>query len=83
MVRKKIKFDIRKHVLVPKQTRLGPKQKKDLLEKLNATVFDLPKISASDPAIQELGAEVGDVIMVERQSPTAGKTVYYRGVTNE
>jgi len=80
---KKSKLDITKHILVPKHSKLSQKDKKQLLEKLNITIKELPKISIKDAAIQGLSPEVGDVIKIERPSPTAGKAIYYRGVMNE
>ena len=80
---KKAKLDITSHVLVPKHTKLSEKDKKELFEKYKISLKDLPRISKTDPAIQHLDIEYGDVIKIERQSPTSGKTIYYRGVLNE
>lgn len=71
------------HILVPKHRKLSEKEIKDLLEQHKITVNELPSIQKSDPALAELDAEEGDVIRIERDSPTAGKTVFYRGVSNE
>ncbi|MFO7835833.1 MAG: DNA-directed RNA polymerase subunit H [Candidatus Thorarchaeota archaeon] len=38
----------------------------------------LPRIFREDPAVKLLGARPGQVIRIERDSPTAGKTYYYR-----
>ncbi|PIN81065.1 DNA-directed RNA polymerase subunit H, partial [Candidatus Woesearchaeota archaeon CG10_big_fil_rev_8_21_14_0_10_30_7] len=43
---------------------------------------DLPKILVDDPMIQLLNAKDGDVIKIERNSLTAGKTIFYRRVVN-
>ncbi len=80
---KKVSFDVRTHVLVPKHAKLTQKDKNDLLKKLNITIKELPKISAKDPIIQPLNVTVGDVIKIVRPSPTAGEAVYYRCVVNE
>jgi DNA-directed RNA polymerase subunit H len=53
-----------------------------LFEKYNISIKELPKISRKDPAIEHLDAKEGDIIRIERESLTAGKTVYYRGVVN-
>ncbi len=76
-------FDISKHVLVPKHTKLSDKDKEKLFEKYNITIKELPKIMLTDPAIAHLEAKPGDVIKIERNSPTSGKSIYYRGVINE
>ncbi|MBI4150245.1 DNA-directed RNA polymerase subunit H [Candidatus Woesearchaeota archaeon] len=75
-------MDTTKHVLIPKHAKLGEKEKKDLLEKYNISVKELPKIMKDDPAIAHLDAKPGDVIKIIRDSPTAGKSIFYRGVTN-
>ena len=83
MAKKKIKFDIKSHILVPKHSKLNQKETKALFSRLNITPRELPKISIKDPAIAGLDVKISDVIKIERQSPTAGKAIYYRGVTSE
>ena len=73
----------RQHILVPKHKKLSEKEKKDILEKYHITENELPTIMKSDPALAGMDVEVGDVIMIERSSPTAGRTVFYRGVIGE
>lgn len=69
-----------KHILVPKHSKLGERATKELLEKLNIEREQLPKILLKDPAIANLKVKVGDVIAIERESPTAGKSRHYRVV---
>ncbi|MBS3121703.1 DNA-directed RNA polymerase subunit H [Candidatus Woesearchaeota archaeon] len=76
------KFDITKHSLVPKHTLVSEKEKKQLFEKYNISIKELPKILADDPAVKHLKPKQGDIIKVVRKSPTSGETVYYRGVIN-
>ncbi len=76
------KIDIKKHTLVPKHQKLSDKEKEDLLRKYNVTTSELPKIIKSDPMAIGLGAKTGDVIKIIRNSPTSGKTVFYRVVAN-
>jgi DNA-directed RNA polymerase subunit H len=75
-------FDLKKHVLVPKQSKLSEKDKKELLEKYKISVFDLPLISIKDTAIKGLDVKAGDVVKIVRQSPTAGESIFYRSVVN-
>jgi len=67
---------------VPKHTKLTIEETNALLGTLNISINQLPKILKSDPAIKHLNAEVGEVICIERNSPTAGKANYYRMVIN-
>ena len=76
------KPDAIKHILIPKHTKLGEKEKKELFETYSITIKDLPRIMSDDPAIAHLDAKHGDIIKIVRDSPTAGKTVFYRGVYN-
>ena len=76
------KLDVTKHELVPKHVKLVDKEKKDLLEKYNITITELPKISFKDASIQHLKAKEGDIIKIIRQSPTSGESLFYRCVIN-
>jgi len=79
---KKPKFKVDKHILTPKHTKLGEKEKAQLLEKYNVTSKELPKIQKTDAAIKDLDAKPGDVIKILRKSPTAGEAIFYRVVTD-
>ncbi|MBU0471231.1 MAG: DNA-directed RNA polymerase subunit H [Nanoarchaeota archaeon] len=72
-----------KHVLIPEHTKLGDKEVKELMDKYNVDIKELPKIFISDPAIQHLNVKERDVIKIVRKSPTAGTTIFYRGVIND
>jgi len=76
----KREIDISKNELVPKHFVLSEKEKEELLKKYGITLKELPRILSSDPMVKKLGAKPGDVIKIERKSPTAGKTIYYRVV---
>ncbi|MCD6422455.1 DNA-directed RNA polymerase subunit H [bacterium] len=75
---KKVTFNIFENELVPKHEILSEEEKQKLLERLNITDKQLPKILEKDPAVQALGAKKGDVIKITRRSPTAGIYYYYR-----
>ena len=77
------KFEVKSHVLVPEHIKLSDKEKKELFEKHAISFIELPKIRTHDPAISHLNAKEGDVIKIIRKSDTAGKTIFYRGVSNE
>ena len=68
------------HVLIPKHTKLNDKQKKDMLEKYNISLEQLPRIFIDDPAIADLDLTTDDVIRIDRSSPTAGIAYFYRRV---
>ncbi|MCK4590061.1 MAG: DNA-directed RNA polymerase subunit H [Nanoarchaeota archaeon] len=68
------------HFLVPQHTKLAKDKKKELLEKYNITLNELPKIHKDDAAIKHISVNSGDVIKVIRPSGTSGKSVYYRVV---
>jgi DNA-directed RNA polymerase subunit H (RpoH/RPB5) len=73
-------FEVNKHILVPKHSKLNDSEKKKLLEEHHIEIKSLPKILKDDPAIEKLGVKAGDVIKIERKSITAGTAIYYRVV---
>lgn len=66
------------HILQPKHSKLSEKESKELLEKLNVSKSQIPKIFANDPALPE-GCVVGDMIKIERKEGE-NTYVYYRVV---
>jgi len=73
-------FEVNKHNLVPKHSKVSDSEKAKLLEKYDITIKELPKIHNSDPAVVKLNLKMGDVVKIERESKTAGTAVYYRVV---
>jgi DNA-directed RNA polymerase subunit H len=66
------------HILQPKHTKLNEKETEELLNKLNISKAQLPRITSSDPALPE-GCETGEVVKIERKE--GEKTViYYRTI---
>jgi len=57
------------HTLQPKHTKLSEKDAQDLLDRLNISKAQLPKIFISDPALPD-GCQVGDIIKIERSNKT-------------
>jgi DNA-directed RNA polymerase subunit H len=74
------KFEVGKHVLVPKHSKLSEKDAKELFEKYSIDLQNLPRIYKNDPAIVHLDVNEGDVVKIVRKSPTAGESVFYRRV---
>ena len=77
-----VKQYVEKHVLIPKHSKVSDAEAKRILKNLKITFKELPKILSTDPAIAKLGINSGDIIKIERNSPTAGKSTFYRGVVN-
>ncbi len=73
-------FKIADHFLVPKHVLLSQQQAEALLKKYGMAVEQLPRILKTDAAIKELKPEKNSIVKIVRDSPTAGKTVYYRRV---
>ncbi len=68
------------HRLVPKHIILNKKDTEEILKKYHVEAFQFPYIKMSDPALEALGPKVGDLVKIERKSPTAGEAVAYRYV---
>ena len=45
--------------------------------------YNLPKILITDPAVKALGAKIGDITKITRNSEIAGTVVSYRLVVSE
>lgn len=75
------KFDISKHVLVPKHSKVSDKERKEVLEQYAITLRELPKINSTDPALDGLDVQEGDIIKIVRNSQSAGESIFYRRVT--
>ncbi|MFH1917842.1 MAG: DNA-directed RNA polymerase subunit RpoH/Rpb5 C-terminal domain-containing protein [Nanoarchaeota archaeon] len=66
------------HILQPKHTKLNEKESEKLLNELNVSKAQLPKILLNDPALPE-ECEMGDIIKIERKKD--GKiNIYFRVV---
>ena len=68
------------HHLVPKHELLSDEEVQKLLSQFGLDFDKLPQMSQEDPMAQELGAKVGNIIRITRNSPVAGETLYYRRV---
>ncbi|PKL54679.1 MAG: DNA-directed RNA polymerase subunit H [Candidatus Methanoperedenaceae archaeon HGW-Methanoperedenaceae-1] len=66
--------------MVPDHEILDGNEVDKILVEYNIEKEQLPKIYVSDPSAVSIKAKIGDVIRITRQSPTAGRSVYYRMV---
>ena len=66
------------HILQPKHIKFSEKEAQELLKKFNISKAQLPKIILTDPALPQ-GANIGDVIKIERKSDDK-VAFYYRVV---
>ena len=66
--------------MVPKHELLSEEEKEEVLRLLGVKPEQLPKIRVDDPIAKEIGAKVGDIIRIIRESPTAGVSIAYRYV---
>ena len=78
----KMTFKVDAHQLVNKHLKASDAEREALLKKYNIDSKSLPKIMKDDPAVLHLNLKLGDIVKIERQSKTAGKTAYYRAVTD-
>ena len=81
--KKLAELPIHNHILMCKHTKLSEKEKGELFKKYNLTGKELPLILENDAAIAKLDAKPGDVIKIERKSPTAGTALFYRIVVTK
>jgi len=66
------------HDLQPKTSKLKQAEIKELVEKYNISLSQLPKIKSTDPAIPQ-GCMTGDVVKIERKEEE-NLNVYFRVV---
>ena len=80
MATKKNQILVPDHIYVPKHEIMSKKEAQEVLKKYNCKPTELPLIFVNDPAILGLGVKPGDMIKINRTSPTAGQSLYYRYV---
>jgi len=73
-----MKIRLQDHILVPKHEVLSKEEAEEVLKLLGVKPEQLPKIRADDPIAKEIGAKVGDIVRIIRESPTAGVSIAYR-----
>ena len=75
-------FDLFGHEMVPTHVIAEDTEIQLVLEHYGIRKTHLPRIQVRDPAARVLGARPGQVVRVERSSPTAGTSYYYRLVVD-
>ena len=66
------------HILQPKHSKISKKEEDELLQKLNISKTQFPKIKQTDTSLPE-GVEIGDIIKIERKEEDE-TFVYFRVV---
>jgi DNA-directed RNA polymerase subunit H (RpoH/RPB5) len=67
------------HFLQPKHSKLGEKESEEILNRMNISSSQLPKIYSSDPSVPE-NCKEGDIVRIERKSADGKSFFYYRVV---
>jgi DNA-directed RNA polymerase subunit H len=75
-------FDLFDHEMVPIHVIAEESEIQLVLDHYGINKTHLPRIQSKDPAARVLGARPGQVLRVERASPTAGVAFYYRLVVD-
>ena len=70
--------NISENFLVPKHEIVPAEKAQEILQKYGADAKKLPQILRDDPMVLEINAKKGDLIRIIRDSPTAGRAIYYR-----
>lgn len=77
----KEEIDISNHELVPKHILLSQQEKEEVMKNFGIKkISQFPKILKTDPVVQLLNANPGDLIKIIRKSDTAKESIYYRVV---
>jgi DNA-directed RNA polymerase subunit H len=69
--------------LVPRHIIMSEEEVEELLKEYDIDRDKLPKILMDDPCAKALGAQPGQILKIERESPTAGTSYYFRMVVEE
>ncbi|MGA1821533.1 MAG: DNA-directed RNA polymerase subunit H [Thermoplasmatota archaeon] len=77
------KFNVMANYLVPRHSVIPNEEVEELLSRYGIDRTKLPKILITDPCVKAIKAQPGDVVLIERNSPTAGTSKYYRIVVEE
>ena len=73
-----MKIDIQDHILVPTHEIMTEDEIAEEFSGVEYDFKDLPKIKSNDPVVKAIGAKLGDVLRITRESQTAGVFITYR-----
>lgn len=71
------KEDRLSHELIPQHKVLPEGDRKKVLEQFGISEAQLPRILASDPALNGMAPKIGDIVQITRKDST-GEYEYYR-----
>jgi DNA-directed RNA polymerase subunit H len=71
-------FNPLEHKMVPRHEIVDENDLEKILIEYNIEKEQMPKIRESDPSARAIQCKVGDVVRITRESPTAGKAIFYR-----
>jgi DNA-directed RNA polymerase subunit H len=77
-----VEFDVLSHQLVPKQEILSELEFEEVMKRFKINKEQLPRILVTDPCIKRIGAKIGNVIRITRNSQTAGVSEFFRIVVD-
>ncbi len=77
------RFNVMENFLVPRHSIMSEEEVQELLERYGIVREKLPQILMMDPCARAVNAQPGQVLKIERESPTAGTSYYYRLVVEE
>ena len=77
------KFNVMANHLVPRHSVIPDEKVEEILNRYGIDKSKLPKILITDPCVKAIKAQPGDVVEIDRRSPTAGVSKYYRLVVEE
>ena len=76
---RRLQFNVRKHVLNPEVSVVGDTEAGELKEKFNIRDWSqLPEISRFDPLAMSIFLRPGQIMRIQRDSPTSIENVYFR-----
>ena len=70
---------VKMHQLQPKHSKIKQSEVKELLQKWNISLSQLPSIKSTDKALPK-DTKIGEVIKIERKNENSDKANYYRVV---